>query len=268
MNENPYDVLGVSRDASLDEVKKAYRKKARENHPDLNPDDPAAADRMNKINEAYDRIVNPEKYVREDARRHRGSSTGDSGYASSGGYGAGGYSTSSWGANRTTTNSQQGAYDWTGFSWDDIFGGPQSQTQTTQPIHPEASVSDSAEIRQAITLINAGSYKQALKILGDIISTSRDARWYYLSAIANNGSGNTVGAIDNIRRARQMDPNNDEYANAERSFTQRATNYENQSNSRGFSVGFLDPATICCCCVCIGAGVICPMIARSGIIIG
>ena len=52
MAENPYDVLGVSRDASLDEVKKAYRKKARENHPDLNPNDPAAAERLTKLTEA------------------------------------------------------------------------------------------------------------------------------------------------------------------------------------------------------------------------
>ena len=69
MVDDPYKVLGVARDASADEIKKAYRKKARENHPDLNPDDPQAEERLKKINEAYDRITNPEKYAREDARR-------------------------------------------------------------------------------------------------------------------------------------------------------------------------------------------------------
>ena len=68
MAMDPYSVLGISRDATPDEVKKAYRKKARENHPDLNPGDANAAQRMNDINEAYDRIMNPEKYAASDAR--------------------------------------------------------------------------------------------------------------------------------------------------------------------------------------------------------
>ena len=68
MTEDPYDILGVPRTATSDEIKKAYRKKARENHPDLNPNDPAAAERMNRINEAYDRIMNPEKYAARDRR--------------------------------------------------------------------------------------------------------------------------------------------------------------------------------------------------------
>lgn len=63
MVNNPYEVLGVSQDASMDEIKQAYRKKAKECHPDLHPDDPTANARMQQVNEAYDRLCNPEKYA-------------------------------------------------------------------------------------------------------------------------------------------------------------------------------------------------------------
>ncbi len=61
MMQDPYQVLGVSPDASDEEIKRAYRRLAKKYHPDLNPDDPNAARRMNEINAAYEQIKNPEK---------------------------------------------------------------------------------------------------------------------------------------------------------------------------------------------------------------
>ena len=53
MVRDPYSVLGVSQSASQEEIKRAYRKKAREYHPDLHPDDPRATEKMQQVNEAY-----------------------------------------------------------------------------------------------------------------------------------------------------------------------------------------------------------------------
>lgn len=61
MIEDPYKVLGVSRDASDDEIKRAYRRLAKQYHPDRNPGDAAAARKMQQINAAYEQIKNPEK---------------------------------------------------------------------------------------------------------------------------------------------------------------------------------------------------------------
>lgn len=61
---NPYEVLGVARDAPVDEIKKVYRRLARETHPDLNPGDAKAEARFKDVSSAYDVLSDPEK------RRH------------------------------------------------------------------------------------------------------------------------------------------------------------------------------------------------------
>ncbi len=61
MVSDPYRVLGLSPGASDEEVKAAYRKLAKKYHPDLNPGNQRAADRMNEINAAYEQIKNPQQ---------------------------------------------------------------------------------------------------------------------------------------------------------------------------------------------------------------
>lgn len=59
--DDPYKVLGVSPDASDEEVKRAYRALAKKYHPDRNPGDAAAAQKMREINAAYEQIKDPDK---------------------------------------------------------------------------------------------------------------------------------------------------------------------------------------------------------------
>ena len=118
---DPYAVLGVSRDASEDEIKSAYRKLAKQYHPDLHPGDEECARKMNEINAAYEAIKNPQPQQ------------------SYGGYGGSG------------PQGQSGYYDPFGFGFDP-FG---YAYQERQQYSTQYETRDSVDIQSAMHYINA-----------------------------------------------------------------------------------------------------------------
>lgn len=244
MVSDPYKVLGVSRDASKEEIKKAYRKKAKEYHPDLHPDDPKAAEKMNEINEAYDMLSNPEKYRNRTAYGQENPYGQGNPYGNPYGnpFGQGRY-----------YQQGSGGYTYQEFDFEDLFGfrgyrqGPQA---------PKAEPGDSADIRQAVDFINMKQYAYANNTLMQILSVNRNARWYYLSALANYGMGNTMLAVEQIKRAMQMHPGNPVYEEALRSmqqtsytYNQTGQDYKRQADGLGrMCMNFCALQMLCWCC--------------------
>ena len=153
---DPYKVLGVSPNATDDEVKDAYRRLARKYHPDNyvnNPLSDLATEKMKEINEAYAEAMK--------IKRSGGTYTGQN--SSQSGYGQGGY--------QRQNQGQEGGFGGFGGFEDFGFGGfgfGGSQNTSYQESSPE--------LRAARNYINTGHYQEALNILERM--NERSAEWF------------------------------------------------------------------------------------------
>lgn len=218
---DPYEVLGLSHGASDEEVKKAYRALAKKYHPDLNPGDKVAEEKMKEINAAYDRIKAGDT---GSGYSNPGANGGYNPYGSTGGF---------YGYNPFT-----GAYTY-GYS----YGGESQQQQ------------ESNEMTAARNYIQAGQYQQALHVLSTISMADRTARWYYYSALANAGVGNRIQSLEHAKMAHQIEPDNIEYETLLEQLENGGRVYRQYGQSYGMSGGNLSSlcTMLCimrCCCGC------------------
>lgn len=114
-----YADLGVSKSAGQDEIKKAYRKLARDNHPDTHPGDPKAEERFKKVSEAYSVIGDADKRREYDELRSALAGGGFRFPGAGGGFGGGGFTTGGPGAGGAGGPGGAGGFD---FNVSDIFG--------------------------------------------------------------------------------------------------------------------------------------------------
>ncbi len=209
---DPYRVLGVSRDASDDEIKKAYRTLSRKYHPDANINNPnkaQAEEKFKEVQQAYDQIMK---------EKQQGSAYGGYGY---GGYGSSGQSTG--GAYRNYQEEDPWG-SWGPFGG--FYGGYGGQQGG---FGSQADANEPNEMKAAANYLNNHYYREALNALNGMDASARNAKWYYYSARANQGLGNHVTAKENIARAVQMEPNNSTYRQYQQQLENGGGWYESRS---------------------------------------
>lgn len=158
--KTPYDILGVSPNASDDEIKKAYRNLSRKFHPDANVNNPnkeQAEECFKEVQQAYQTIMNEK-------------------------------------------DSQYGNYH--------SYGGFSSTYQTYSNA-AYGNEKDMTYLQAAVNYIKNNDFQSALHVLEEV--ENKSSKWYFVSAIANQGMGNQANALEHIQIAMRMEPGNYEY---------------------------------------------------------
>ena len=213
MMTDPYQVLGVSRDASTEEIKKAYRTLSRKYHPDANINNPnkaEAEEKFKQVQQAY-------KQIREE--KENGTSSYSSQGSYGGSYGSGGYG-GSYG------NGGYGGYNY-------------------------GSSTEDAELRAAANYLNNMRYQEAMRVLNNI--SRHNAQWYYLHAIANAGLGNNISAVQDAQTAVNMEPDNMQYRQLLSQLQGGGQWYTDMGQGYGYERAGGDMGKWCCECLAINA---------------
>ena len=258
---DPYKVLGVSRDASDEEIKKAYRALSRKYHPDANIDNPNKdqAEKMFKIvQQAYEQIMDERE--RGFSGTYQGNASGQSdpwgfgGFGSYGGfggsagrgngsygngsYGGGSYGSGSYG-NGSSGSGSYGGSSYGGGAYGDGSGsyGGGSATGSSRSYGPDLS---EPRMRAAANYINSRHFQEAMNVLERM--DGHTATWYYLHALANAGLGSNVSAAEDAGRAAQMEPDNYEFQRLHRQLSGSGDWYDMMGRGYGYGGSPCAPA--------------------------
>src|SRR3954452_7555087 len=132
--KNYYEILGVKKSASVDEIRKAFRKLARKYHPDVNPGDKAAEEKFKTLSEANDVLSDPKKrkiYDQLGFYSDNSDPAAAEAYSRGGPTGAGGFGGFPGGQPGAGGGGQGVPFDFSGFDFNDMFEGTRGQRTTS-----------------------------------------------------------------------------------------------------------------------------------------
>lgn len=231
MSHNPYEVLGVSPSATDDQIKAAYRKLAKQYHPDLNGGSIAAEAKMKEINQAYTFLIKNKGKAQDGGRGQYGQTHEQQ------------WGQSAWGGAYQSSGS---GYGNTGRNpFEDFFGnGRQKSYEHT------AYTEFDPQLKRVEDAFLDRDYARAKQYLSNM--KQHRAAWYFRSAKVDQALGNRVSALNHARIAVQMEPDQPAFRELYADLTSSGQSYWSRSTQQGFG------GTVCSnpCMACLIANVL------------